>query len=83
MSTHDRNGREWAKVSDIKEGSIISTDSNMGCVPMGTRLKVEYDGPRDWLYFNCAGERHYLGGHLNDEGTHYVGIYHEQETVSC
>jgi hypothetical protein len=71
MSTHDTNGRLWAKMSDMKEGMTIELDSGFTChAPGEVEVKLADDG----FYFECEEGRHYLHGQA-DDGEHLIGIY--------
>lgn len=83
MSTHDKQGRPWAKLSEVKPGDILIADGGFTCIPEGARLTVREDS--DGLYVPCAGDdadsghpiiggQHYLEGQA-DDGEHLVGFY--------
>lgn len=61
-----------AKVSEVKEGSLIRVDRAFTCVKPYTVHQVSRAD--DGLYFPCKEGRHYLSGQLSDDGMHYVGL---------
>lgn len=75
MSTHDTNGREWAKVSEVKEGSIVVPDSDFcGSLAHTNEYTVRKD--EHGLFLEAVAGKHYLDGQIDhEEGTHYVGLY--------
>lgn len=81
MSTHDTSGRPWATVADTKVGDQLIPDSGFDCLAVGVYYTVCADHTGR-LYVQCdmaPSHRqpgcHYLDGQLNDQGTHYVGLY--------
>ena len=71
--TTDKNGREWAKLSQLNVGDKIECDSGFDCVDTGAVLTVQQD--EDGKYIACDHGRHYLNGHLETDGDHLVGVY--------
>ncbi len=72
MSTKDKYGREYAKLSALKDGDFIKIDSGFTCAPASVR-SVRQD--ERGLYFKCSDGNHYLAGQA-DDGEHCVGIVH-------
>jgi hypothetical protein len=69
--SHDRNGREWVKLSSLKGGEILELDSGFTCRKAGpAHIHLDAEG----LYFNCDEGKHYLDDQC-DDGDHCVGIY--------
>lgn len=71
MNTHDKNGRPWAKLSEVKDGNVIELGNGFSCRTAG-KARVFSNG-KD-LYFDCAKGQHFLSGQANDS-EHLVGIY--------
>jgi hypothetical protein len=73
---NDIQGRPWAKVSEVKNRSIVKMDDDFSCMMGGVnRIVQEDDGG---LFVVCAEGHHYLNGQLSEDETHYVGVYHVQ-----
>lgn len=71
MSTHDKQGRPYAKLSELKAGDTIELDGDFTCIgAIKTQIKKDDSG----LYFECAEGGHHLRGHA-DDGEHCVGVY--------
>lgn len=80
----DKLGRAYAKVADIKVGSVLETDGYFTCMPCSAR-KIVHEGDEGELYIECTGEddtpdakpceRHSLDGQISDDGLYYVGLY--------
>lgn len=71
MTTHDTNGREYAKLADLKVGDMIEIDAGFTCAPAGIH---EVRAISDGLYFKCDETYHLLEGQLDPDG-YLVGIY--------
>lgn len=69
-NTHSKQGRSWAKLSQVKAGDMLELDSDFGC-QRGTVLIHEDEVG---LYFLCAVGKHHLNGQA-DDGEHCIGIY--------
>jgi len=74
MSTHDTNGKEWLRVDQAKAGVKVITDGGFTCMREGV-IKTIYIDPKYGPTISCSDITHDLDGQLNDEGTHYVGLY--------
>lgn len=73
MSTQDKQGREYAKLADLKAGDIVTCDGDFDCMRPWSQLTVYEDQARR-LCVECDHGGHTLTGQL-DNGTHLVGIY--------
>jgi len=78
MSMHSTDGREWAKLSALKEGDKLLADGGFTCIEEGAILTVAKDG-RSNLFVPCglAGkDKHYLDGQISDDDhDHLVGFW--------
>lgn len=72
----DINGREYAKVSDVKVGHVVEVDGDFTCLAEGTLCTVYADAKGD-KFINCVHGPHYLAGQYehDDAGDYYVGLY--------
>lgn len=68
----DKAGKPYAKVSEVKEGTVLVCDGGFTCVDDGAELIVKKD--EKGLYFDCRDAGHYLDGQT-DDGKVYVGLY--------
>ena len=72
----DLQGRSYAKVSEVKEGSYLEVDGDFTSMGKGTQLVVRKNHAGDGgLYVECAEGTHYLDSQLSDDGTYYIGMY--------
>ena len=72
MIGYDKNGKPYAKLSDLKEGDVVIPDGGFDCMAKGDHRKIIADGDR--LYVNCGKGQHFLDG--QDDGDGYlVGLY--------
>ena len=69
--------RPWAKVSEVKEGSVLATDDSHQCMMEGVNRIVQND-PILGLYVGCSVGRHNLRSHLTHDKLEYAGFYHVQ-----
>lgn len=74
MSTHDIKGKEWARVDQVFEGSIVTTDGGMSCC-LPNREYAVYASESKELFIQCDDGDHMLNGQHNEECSHYVGMY--------
>ncbi len=74
MSTHDKSGRPYAKLSKLREGDWIELDSGFTCHEAGP---VSLHKMGEVLYFTCNEGCHNLNCQT-DDGEHLVGIYRVQ-----
>ena len=72
MNTTDRQGRPWAKLSELKVGDIVELDGGFTCQEAG--VATVHSDEDEKLYFICGDGRHYLSGQA-DDGEHCVGVY--------
>lgn len=84
MATHDINGREYAKVTEVTVGTKLEADEGFTCIPWKTisivasvwnELYIPCNGPDDEDQGTNLSHKHFLDGQMNDEGTHYTGLY--------
>lgn len=68
----DKQGRSYAKLSELKVGDTIELDGGFTCRQAGrATVKARPDGA---LYFDCTDGGHALHGQA-DDGENLVGIY--------
>jgi hypothetical protein len=69
----DLQGREYAKLSDLKAGDVIEIDGDFTCAKAGRHiLKYHTKG----LYFDCDRGTHFIDGQLSGDVEDYlIGIY--------
>lgn len=65
--SHDVNGTEWARLTDIQAGDTIKFDNGFDCIPTGAELRIEESG--HGLFVPCSHGQHYLAGQA-DNGDH-------------
>ena len=86
MSTHDSFGREWARVDQVKEGSILIPDGDFTSLVENQEYVVHADEHGLFLKgkYHSDGEigtsvDFYLHGQLtgetDEDATHYIGLY--------
>lgn len=68
----DKQGREYAKLSVLKEGDLIQVDGDFTCLEPWSEHTVQKDN--DGLFIPCRSGTHHLGGQA-DDGENCVGIY--------
>ena len=68
----DLQGRPWARIAEVKKGSILEHDNGSPCWRKGRRYKVHEGSLAGELYFKC---RHGYHGSGQEVGDHYVGLY--------
>lgn len=74
MSTHSADGREWAKLSEMKAGDVLIPDDGFTCgiAAAGAEVKEDEKG----LYVGCDEGKHYLEGQVSeDDNDHLVGFW--------
>lgn len=69
--SHDKNGREYLKLSDAKAGQIVELYAGFTCAEAGPVVLLE---SKQGIYFLCSDGEHYIDGQAND-GIHCIGIY--------
>lgn len=71
MSTHDLNGRPYAKLSELRVGDKVMVDGGFSCMHDGdVKIVKEKDG----LYIDCRYGHHHLHALATDD-EHCIGIY--------
>jgi hypothetical protein len=73
-TTVDRQGREYARLSELYAGMYVQVDSGFTCLAPWTIHKVKRNEGR--LFIGCADGHHYLEGQLAANGDSLVGIYY-------
>lgn len=74
MSTHSIDGREWAKLSEIKEGDKLQVDADFTCMEDGDVKLVKKR--KDGFYVECNEKIHLLDSQLSHEDhDHLVGMW--------
>jgi len=72
----DKNGREYLKLADAKQGMIVELDDGFTCRRAGKAM-LYHDGAKmgpHGIYFMCEEGSHYIDGQV-DDGIHCIGIY--------
>lgn len=72
MSTHDKSGREYARLSQLQAGDVVELDSDFTCHKAGRTVLGENESG---LFFICNEGNHQLDGQLAEDGDHLVGVY--------
>lgn len=72
MTTHDKDGRRYVRLDELKAGDVIETDDSFDCMARGQH-KVEHF-PDQGLYVRCLDDHHFLSGQDDGDG-HLVGMY--------
>lgn len=70
----DKQGREYLKLAEAKEGMTVTVDGDFGSCLKGWSthsLKQDAEG----LYVLCSKGRHHLQDQVYNNDTHCVGIY--------
>ena len=71
----DSNGREYAKVAYVTEGSILEADGGFTCIGKGAQCIVSKNSKGE-LSIPCADGGHSISGQLiGTDGTYYIGLY--------
>lgn len=73
MATHDLQGREYARIADVKTGDMLEDDGGFGCLDGVSKHVVQAD-MNGQLFIPCDEGQHYLDGQV-DDGDHCVGLY--------
>lgn len=68
----DKQGREYAKLSELKEGDQVQVDGDFTCMEPWSKLTVQRDG--DGIFIPCRDGSHHLAGQA-DDGENIVGVY--------
>jgi len=72
MAQFDKNGREYAKLDQLKAGDHVEIDDGFTCMSAGTT--IVHEGAGGELYIPCSCGRHFLSGQ-HDGDNWLVGIY--------
>jgi hypothetical protein len=72
MTTHDKTGQPYARLSMLKAGADLRCDSGFTCLDEGAIHRVSLD--EYGLYIHCSEGKHYLSGQT-DDGEHLIGLY--------
>ncbi len=70
----DKQGREYAKLSDLKVGDTVQVDDGFTCMEPWSKKEVRQssDGV---LFVECSELEHCLDGQLADDRDSLIGIY--------
>lgn len=72
----DKDGREYAKLSQLKAGDPVEVDTGFACLYPGIHFVSQWQDGR--LYLHCNDGQHFLDGQT-DNGEDIIGIYAEWE----
>jgi len=77
--THDKQGRPWAKLSELKAGDVLRVASNrFTCMTQGERKVVEVIAGECCV--RCSHGMHYINNLADDSRWgHLIGFYRENE----
>ncbi len=70
---NDKNGREWARLSQLAPGDFVCVDGGLACISDGAKREVGYSP--SGLFIDCDHGHHFLSGQLGDDGDSLIGIY--------
>jgi hypothetical protein len=73
MPMQDKNGREWARLSQLMPGDEVQCDGGFTCLPNKAVATVKEDS--DGKYISCDHGKHYLDGQLETDGDSLIGLY--------
>jgi len=73
METGDRNGREWARLSQFMVRNRLVCDGSFSCLEAQEHCFVEQD--EHGKYILCSHGKHYLDGQLEVNGDSLIGLY--------
>lgn len=75
MSTHDVNGREYARLSLLKVGDKVECDDGFTCNMAQATREVKRNKYGD-LFIDCDEGGHTLNGQLSGvDNDHIIGVY--------
>lgn len=69
----DKQGRQYAKLSDLKVGDTVTVDGDFTCLNPWSQHEVKSDAVG--LYLTCKEGEHHLAGQQDDPGDDLTGIY--------
>lgn len=74
MSTHDKQGRPWAKLSELKAGDVVEIDSSFTCMTPNQKYTV-YEDRKGEFAILCNEGKHWLCGNEPAPDS-IIGVYH-------
>lgn len=85
--THSKDGREWARLSQLKPGDWVQAYEHFDCGIAGKRLEVKRrdDGPNTVspLYVDCDQGKHHLDAQLGATGDYLIGFWPVAEVITA
>lgn len=72
MSTHDTQGRPWARLTQLNEGDEVEV-TGFTCIPDGAIRNVHHI-PQG-RYIVCSHGHHFLAGQTEGIDEYCVGVY--------
>lgn len=73
MPTHDKFGRAYAKLSQLKVGDTIEADGDFDCILDKQICLV--DKSSDGFFVYCGQGKHFLDGQLDKDRDTLIGFY--------
>lgn len=70
MTTHNKAGVEYVKLSELKEGDTIIADAGFTCMEPGPKEVMKHG---EGLFVACKDGGHWLDGQC-DDGDHCIGF---------
>lgn len=70
----DANGREWAKLSKLKPGDMVTVDIGFDCMNPNQQHEVQTFNGEPYLI--CSHGFHFLTGQLETDGDSLIAVYH-------
>jgi hypothetical protein len=67
--TKNKYGKEYAQLSKLKAGDVVTIDDGFTCMHSGRKAVFEN---KEGLYITCSEGRHYLNA---DEDDFLIGVY--------
>ncbi len=71
--TKDKQGRPYARLSELKAGDTVTIDGDFTCLKPWTQHVVKEGGIG--LYVECKEGEHHLAGQQGGPGDHCTGVY--------
>ena len=71
MSGQEFKTGQWAKIDQVKPGTMLVADAGFTCMAGGAIKEVKA-GPDGSLYVDCASGHHDLAGQVEDD--YYIGL---------
>lgn len=72
MTTKDKQGRDYAKLSELKAGDTVEVDGDFTCLKPWTKHMIATDD--GGMFIPCSDGKHHLSNQA-DDGVHCIGIY--------